>query len=228
MTIEQINDTKGRFYVDEDRGVRAPSVTSILSHVFGEDSKYIWDKVVPEAAAVAYDLADEPRSTAIDAAVRAHHDRMMGAADVGTRVHDLIWQDNPDLSDEDGRVLTCLESWDLFRDMNDIQHISDEEYFIGESRYGYYGGTYDGIVMINGRKALMELKTTWKLQPKHALQTAAYAKAMGVDECFTLRLGKYSPEWEMQKPRSNAWELFEHVHGLYVHMGDSIWDQRTH
>lgn len=224
--IEQVNDPAGRYYTD-DTGVRAPSVTTILGSVFGEDGKYIREKVIPEACAITYDLRDETKSVAISEAVASWGMKMSSAAEVGSRVHDLIWQENPDLSNDDPRVLTCMESWDLFKKDNDIRLISDEQMLLGKSRYGPFGGTYDALVVLNGRRRLMELKTSWKLGPSHALQTAAYAKAMGEEECFVLRLGKYKVDWEIQIPRDDAWTLFEAAHGLYVHMGDSIWRQSS-
>ena len=131
---------------------------------------YAWDgEIVPSVTRIIQPL-NEYR--------HVPEGRLMAAADRGTAVHlacehvDRDWDLPLDFSeDHAGYVL----AWGKFRE--DSGFIPDEIelriYHPGES----YAGTIDRVGVLDGRKSIVDLKTSYRLGPAVGVQLAGYALA---------------------------------------------------
>lgn len=98
------------------------------------------------------------------------------AGDIGTRVHILAEQISR------GAEVEVPEEQRLFveayrRFLVDYEPVFESLEQKVCSLTHQYGGTYDAIASINGRRTIIDYKTSKSLQPKIALQLAAYAGA---------------------------------------------------
>jgi hypothetical protein len=97
------------------------------------------------------------------------------AADRGTQAHyacELF--DGNDLEEEtlDERLVPYLSAWKAFRRDSGFQ-IEANEQRLWNPRHRY-AGTVDRVGILNGRRVVLELKTTSQLMPATAVQCSAY------------------------------------------------------
>ena len=148
-------------------------------------------------------------------------------ANVGTATHDLLWIDGISADHvPNPMVAQCIRAWHEMLDYVDIEVVQDEQAYLGKSKYGYYGGQIDAIVRLNKQPelVLLEFKTSRMLYPAHAIQTAAYAKMLGLERAIVVRLDKYTSRFETAKVRVDyAYDIFEHIMAVGEMMGPNVW-----
>ena len=125
------------------------------------------------------------------------------AADYGNRVHELIENADGDLPDwyerasEEGRA---LKNYLRIKDKYDIQVASCEipVAFIGSDGLPMFAGMYDMLGTVNGKKSIIDIKTTAKFDQKYlAYQLTLYKMALEqmdqtlqIEEGYCLHLPK--------------------------------------
>ena len=247
--MERIDIQGGRYYKTEHGLV--PSVTTILGVLSTGLDTWLMKQAVTYA--VANYNRPVSRKTLIDNSMRALSNAGARAAAVGTVVHDAIQSassGNPGHDTEQGRAAVdmaypaadqdvsraearqAFQSWQFFLEETGAKVIDNEVAVIGETDWGYYAGTRDGIIeMPDGTRILFDVKTGWRVRSSYALQTAAYAKALEqagtvLDEVWVLRCDKRYRHYEIHPVNyDTAWQLFEAAHGLFIHLNDNVWEQ---
>jgi len=110
-------------------------------------------------------------------------------AEIGTEAHRAaeLW-DRGDLDQNsvDERVLPYLEAWWTFRDASGFEIEQNEQRLWHPEPIRYhphlaYAGTVDRIGLLNGKRVVLEIKTTASLLPGTAIQCAAYLEAFNYD-----------------------------------------------
>lgn len=160
----QLTFTDGRFYIDTD-GNYYPSVTTIL-----------------EAYPKTYQFYEWLKSQGNDS------DKIRDAAGVrGSAVHDLTekYDNNFEVSllDANGNPQYSLEVWAMFERYVDFSNrytpnnILVEQNFIGHG----FAGTVDRVAEIEGKKYIIDIKTSNALYDSYWLQLAAYRKLYNED-----------------------------------------------
>jgi hypothetical protein len=164
-------DGRGKIKLYELGGVAVPRVTSILDGIETDTWLDNWKRTVGAREAEL---------------IRKN------AAALGTRVHSLIAGEQVQQPTDLERA--CAQGgldW-LYKHVDEVLQY---ELRMVDGELGF-GGTVDAIVrMKNGTLAVIDWKTSKKLQPRHNLQTAAYAmlaRAAGYDieERYVVRLWK--------------------------------------
>ena len=110
-----------------------------------------------------------------------YNDIMANTAEIGTKIHDAVEYayKNSILSPKDCEhiskdALPALAIYQDFVESKGIKHIQ-HEVPVYSKRYGY-AGTLDGIIEINGKKYIYDLKTG-RFHYKHGFQVQAYRRA---------------------------------------------------
>lgn len=98
------------------------------------------------------------------------------AANLGTLVHDWIAADHgacpyPDVSNAPDYFWEMIEQWDKFKSEHDVKPILSEETFWSH-QYGY-AGTADALWEIDGRRYLLDVKTSRNTWDEHLMQLAS-------------------------------------------------------
>jgi len=126
---------------------------------------------------------------------------MESAQKLGTDVHSLLELYDKNELDYDSisdQVAPYLPAWVNFLESSKSE-IIEIELKVGCEKYGY-AGTLDRVLKINGRLAILDIKTGMK-SPGHGVQTSAYGNAY-----FTDRRVKYDRyTWYVDK--SHTWKL---------------------
>lgn len=109
---------------------------------------------------------------------RAHKDSLAKAADIGTMVHDLAERDARGLelpAVHNEKVLACFEEYKAWRDRH-LEEVIEAE-FRCMSREHFYAGTSDLDCVIDGRRSIVDFKTSSGAYPEMGMQLAAYQYA---------------------------------------------------
>jgi hypothetical protein len=180
-----INNNKGRiefldnrFYLTEDGGY-VPSVTTILE-AFPKDAAYFkWIKEVGSDADAIRDEAGRRGSV-------VH--QLTEEYDAGHEVS-FIGQDAPKYK---------MLEWAMFERYVDFTETHKPEIVMMEQNFASpelgYAGTIDRVIELNGKRILMDIKTSNNLHQSYWLQLAAYDKLLmfphlaGTDEVGILWL----------------------------------------
>jgi len=164
---------------------------------------------------------------------RKHTDE---AKAIGTLTHYLVECDmrgvEPDLKDftpaQIERSSFSIQTWTRFKQGKELKPILIEGRLVSESHR--FGGTVDWYGLLNGKRTLIDLKTSAGIYLEHKAQTASYVKVLReneypVDQAIVLRLGR--TEEDAKEPIENmihilssrearvCWEIFEHAHAIY-------------
>jgi hypothetical protein len=171
----------GRYYTIDGR--KFPSVTSILN-VLNKPQLVNWaaritrDFIKQEFFALR--RADSLKDLDLDdllAKSAVEHDRVRNAAaEYGIAVHSSIasYVGNKSDIDRNDPVIIAFRKW---QDSALFEPIASEKLVF--SREHGFAGTADLIGSINGRLALLDIKTGRGVYPEYQLQLAAYAVAWG-------------------------------------------------
>lgn len=222
----QLTFTDARFYIDETTGEYYPSVTTILEAYPKPYALLQWMKEAGKNS-------DEIR----DAAGRR-----------GSAVHQLTENyDNGlecNLLGENGQPLYSLEEWGMFEKYVDYsQTLQPDNQLIEQqilSPQLGFAGTIDRVCVINGKKYLLDIKTSNGIYNSYWLQLAAYARGLlvetkiGIDGVAILWLNAKTRTkkdnqgigWQLvtksYEESLKDYELFEAVKKLWIaeHEGD--------
>jgi hypothetical protein len=158
---KQVNFLDSRFYRRD--GKYYPSVTSVLNYFPKNKFFHSWLKDVGHNADI---IASK-------------------AANEGTQVHTAIDRflngDEITWIDEYGKANYSLDVWKMILKFADFWNTNKPELLSTEyhvfSDVHEYAGTADLIVMINGKRWLLDIKTSNSLHSSYGLQLSAYAMA---------------------------------------------------
>ncbi len=216
----QITFTDARFYVDED-GKYYPSATTLLEAYPKPFALLQWMKEVGKGS-------DEIR----DAAGRR-----------GSAVHTLTERydrgEEIELLGESGQPVHSMEEWSMFERYTDFSNRFTPQYDMIEQQLICpelgFAGTLDRIGTVDGKKLLIDIKTSNGIYNSYWLQLAAYRQAafvnMGVEvdgvailwlNAKTRTNGKKGDYqgvgWQMvvKEDSGKDWELFEAVQKLWL------------
>jgi hypothetical protein len=216
---KQITFLDNRFYSTENGGY-VPSVTTIMN-AYPKDAGYFqWLKSVGEDADTIRDEAGRR----------------------GSVVHELteIYDSGAEVSifDENGHVGFKLSEWSMFERYVDFATRFKPTNLIIEQNYINaelgFAGTLDRVIELDGKKILMDIKTSNAIYDSYWLQLSAYrgllaAAGTEVDEVAILWLNaKTRTEgkkgaiqgigWQLvtKADTSNDWTLFKHTQALWL------------
>lgn len=159
----QITFLDQRFY-RTDKGDFVPSVTSLLDAYPKGAAYYEWLKKNGEDS-------DNIRDEAGRRGSRVH--QMTESYDKGETVT---------LMDEQGNINMKLSEWAMFERYVEFRkrfpcEILENELTLVSETLGY-GGTLDRVISLNGKKILVDIKTSNAIYPSYWLQLAAYEKML--------------------------------------------------
>lgn len=166
ISNNQITFTDARFYIAED-GSYYPSATTILEAYPKPYALLQWMKEVGTKS-------DEIRDAAGDRGSTVH--RLTESFDLDEQV---------DLLGDHGQPLYSLDEWKMFERYVDFsdrfnpRHLMIEQQVL--SRQLGFAGTLDRICIIEGKKYLLDIKTSNGIYNSYWLQLAAYRKATEVE-----------------------------------------------
>lgn len=210
-----------RFYQDDQTKEFFPSVTTILEAYPKSAAFYEWLKKVG-------DRADEIRDE---------------FGNRGSRVHQMTEMYDMDLEVnlmEEGRPTYTSTEWNMFEKYVEFirrfnPEIEQIESNYCSSRLGF-GGTLDRVMKLNGKRVLMDIKTSNSIHNHYWLQQAAYVKLY---EAFNeTKIDQTAILWLNAKTRTEGkgdaiqgvgyqlvfsprtiekdWELFNATHALWL------------
>ena len=90
-------------------------------------------------------------------------------------VEDYLHEKNPALP-SDEKVLSCIKAFLEFEKQKKVEWLLSE--FIVASEVNKYAGTLDAYAMVDGKKTLIDFKTSKGMSGDYFLQTAAYQLAL--------------------------------------------------
>lgn len=227
--VNQINFLDQRFYTNDGGKTFFPSVTTILEIYpkgFGFDQ---WLKDVGNNAS---QIADR-------------------AAEIGSKVHALTEQLNMGIqltwADENGNALHSKQEWEMILRYADFWKKCSPKLIANEKSFCSpdlgFGGTIDRVVMIGGKRYMIDIKTSNYLHTSHELQLSAYAtmwnefnphnpieetailwlKPSIRTENIDLEKGIYqgisdAGAWQLKtfkRHYSDAYKIFQHTHAIW-------------
>ena len=227
--LYRISTEDGRFYVDEESGKRAPSVTSILG--MGPDWLGKWQrKQMVRGIWEALGMRASPmREKHLRQAGEDYLDLMQTQfTTIGTILH-LCAEHNiepPDMGDKklNKMVQNALASYRKYLEECQPQKIVTEHRLIGTGPNGLYAGTLDDVSRMPSKaKGVVELKTSRFIVKSHPMQAAAYFRLWNqnhpeeqITEAFVLRVSKYEVDYEFrQVDIEAALAAFDNRHADY-------------
>lgn len=171
----QIN--RKSYIYKNSKGVEVPRVTEILSTMIHSDAIVQW-------------------ANSLGFRHMSYKETLEKAANIGTITHEAIenFYKNGEKSDAVS-FLAFLSWYESVSENHTITSILLEEPLTCE----YYGGTCDAVIDIDGRKYLVDYKTSNHITFKYALQLGAYIymlyieKGIILDGTIILQLNKHEP-----------------------------------
>ena len=199
---------KGGYYLKD--GTRVPSVTTVLSRFKESGGLIHW----------AWTLGKEGKD------YREERDK---AASAGTMAHEAVeaWikGQQPNFEGPEDVCKKAKMSFDAFlewADQTKLKVTHTEMPLVSEAHK--FGGTFDAI-MVNGKRAMGDFKTSNGLYPEYLCQIAAYGQLwqeafpdQPIDGGFILlrfdkTYGDFSHKWWGEL--DTAWTAFKHLRALY-------------
>ena len=208
-------------------GKLSPSVTEIVNSTA---SHGLMEWAARQAAEHALKNLQAPggRPAHIREAVAQPRREMQYHAQIGTDVHARLWT-----GEREGllpEVTNALTSWDMFLEDTGAVCIAEEQQLAGvigpEDRVGY-GGTYDSIIELpNGKRILIDVKSSRLIHNVYAMQLAAYWYLLEeeVDELWIVHVNKLYPWYGIREVEPNqAMLAFTMSHALYALTNQGLW-----
>ena len=128
------------------------------------------------------------------------------AADIGKETHTFIEnyiQKEIYTSPTRQEVINCTDAfikwWKILKSNYNIKVLGEEQ----SLTCPWFGGTYDLLLDINGKKALVDFKTSNHITHRYFIQLAAYRYLISynfnlqIDMCIILRMDKETSDYEM-------------------------------
>lgn len=223
---KQITFLDARFYMSEAGPL--PSVTTILDAYPKGPEYYAWLKKVGEDS-------DQVRDEAGRRGSRVH--KLTEQYDAGEEIK---------LMDDNGFISMKLSEWAMFeryvqfRDRHKFEILMSEQTMICPSLG--IAGTLDRLININGKKVLVDIKTSNAIYPSYWLQLAAYEKMLfvelgiEVDEVAILWLNAKTKTdgknraiqgkgWQLvfgEGDREKQWSLFQSTQQLWNDLNEDL------
>lgn len=158
---KQINYLDNRYYTNDGKTF-FPSVTTILD-VYPKG--FGFNQWLKDVGSNAEQIAERAASTG-----SAVHD----ACDRLNKGMELKW------ATEQGRGIYSIEEWQMILRYAEFWKTTDAELVCSETNFCSpelgFGGTLDIVAMINGKRWLLDIKTSNYIHTSHELQLSAYAK----------------------------------------------------
>lgn len=220
FTTQRIDFLDNRFYFDE-AGNAIPSVTTILEAYPKGAAFYDWLKKNGEDSDTIRDEAG--RKGSLVHSLTELYDR---GEEVG-------------LIDADGGIAFKMIEWAMFERYVEFRSrfpfdIIHTELSLVSSKLGF-AGTLDRVVEMNGKRILLDIKTSGSIWPSYWLQLAAYKELLKeittnpIDEVAVLWLNAKTKTdgkkdacqgkgWQLisNADTSNDWKLFKATHQLWL------------
>ena len=165
-----------------------------------------------EIPSVSKILGDIDFDNLPDYVVRRIHE----AADRGRRTHSYIEAVNKNYTrlEPDPDIKPYIDQYMLFLHGNDYASIQAEAKVcsldnphIPEALTSLrYAGTIDDICMLNGKRSIIDYKTSSTIKKRHRLQIGAYMLLTGIDEGYILHLKK--DDYKLKKVPVKYKEMF--------------------
>jgi len=216
---KQITFLDQRFYGNDSDGY-VPSVTTILNAYPKDAGFYQWLKSVGEDADTIRDEAGKRGSIVHE---------LTEKYDSGEEINFL---------NDSGSINFKLAEWAMFEKYVDFVKRYNPTNDLMEANYINYdlgfAGTIDRVIEINGKKILMDIKTSNAIHESYWLQLAAYRELLRVND---VRVDEVAILWLNAKTRtmgtkgamqgigwqlisradtSHDWELFRHTQELWL------------
>jgi hypothetical protein len=150
-------------------------------------------------------------------------------AQIGTLAHYLIecWLKSidPDLSDYSPNQITpavnAVQKFHNWRENNKFEVIESETMLVSEKKK--FGGAIDCYCLLNGKKTLLDFKTSKAIYPEHQMQASAYEYLLvdngrQVEDVRILRIGRDETEGfeDFQiVNRKKLFKVFNHCLAIY-------------
>lgn len=184
----QITFTDGRFYIDEETGAYFPSATTILEAYPKPYALLQWMKEVGTKS-------DEIRDAAGDRGSNVH--KLTELYDDGHEIHLLGDNGQPDYS---------MEEWKMFERYTDfsdrfLPHHQLIETQVLSPKLGF-AGTIDRVSIIEGKKYVLDIKTSNGIYNSYWLQLAAYRE--GLKDVSGMEVDGVAILWLNAKTRTNG------------------------
>lgn len=217
-----------RWYYSEN-GVPVPSVTTILDAYPKGPEYYAWLKKMGEDSDSVRDEAGRR----------------------GSRVHDMTEKYDNGLEvtlidSESGDINLSLYEWSMFEKYVEFstrfphENAAIEMNLVSEAMG--FAGTLDRIILLNGKRILIDIKTSNSIYDSYWLQLAAYRKLLAeknteVDEVAILWLNaKTRTEGKKDQIQGQGWQLvfrslqlhlkdlqlFDHTHALWLSQNEEM------
>ena len=174
-------------------GKKVPRVTSILSDMISEEYLLAWANTVGLYQKKSYTYYRN-KSTAIGSAVHEAIQRYIQDKEIS----DFSGLKSKDDQTKAENSFSAFRDWWSIIEKNNYQIILEEAPMVTS----YCGGTLDLFMNINGRKYLIDFKTSNQLGFKYYLQLAAYRRMLFetygfvCDGCILLRLDKKTAKYQ--------------------------------
>lgn len=165
---------QGRYYVSPTTGNHFPSVTSVLRLVAKDFSQYAANEVAKWCVANWMELGRKSEDRGYNQARFRWKDSRNDRAEVGNGVHQFIenlhtdaWE-FPELDEEQTEI---IQRFYELREQYVIEPVLTEFQCFNEE-FGY-AGTADGLWVIDGKRFVIDVKTSKSVYPEHWMQLAA-------------------------------------------------------
>jgi len=191
-------------YTTEENGIITewPSVTTILG-ILDKPALIGWgiNCALDHIRENRHRMEGHGFETVLDEAKTAHKSTGKEATDIGGLVHDAIEsylkQEAVAFDDWPDEAYNCFNAFQSWFNDNQVQPIELEKKVINKE-IGY-GGRMDFLGMVNGKKTILDWKTSKAVYDEYRYQVGAYALAVSdVERIAVLRLDKYTGEWELK------------------------------
>lgn len=196
----EIKQDKNRYTVN---GIPVPSVTQVLNKCINE----------PYIAQWANYLGFKRIK---------YQEELNRAANIGTKGHNAIEEY---IKDGTESTNICCKSFLLWWDMIHLNHKVEVVGMEEKLLLPYCGGTYDLLLIIDGKYYLVDFKTSNKVSYKYFIQLAAYrrmlylTKNINIDGCIVLQVDKFEPgfnEFLLDFSNTDHYEFIEHCSNTFM------------
>lgn len=190
-------------------GVLVPSTTTVIDRTWGRNKEYLldWTRKVASQGGDPILIRDR-------------------AGRIGTLAHAMI-EDHllgrpTDMSDSSASDIkaaqTAFAAWLTWKASHELEPLHLEMRLAHETLK--YGGTVDFLGRLDGRRALLDWKTSSRMNLEHIVQVSAYEKLLPepVEEVWIVRADKKTglpePHQISVSQRAWGWAVFQHLLAL--------------
>lgn len=201
-----VYEAESHTYTDKESGKLLPGVTSILGHM---NKGFLAPWAAKEAVTFLQDKLMKIKKMdkaefllLLDEAKNSWRRKGDDAKESGTIAHDWIEEylkGNKQELPADEKAKHSVEAFLNWENENKVEWLHSE--IVVGSKVHEFGGKIDAIAILNGRKTLIDFKTSNQISKDYFLQTAAYQLAveeMGgeIEQRYILRISKNGDGFE--------------------------------